>query len=236
MASSISSIYIGKGNMNTRGYAPILYNREKTQELMKEDESYWIGEKYNVSEQEGRSIIEDNIRFEFTKIPERKPRHFYAQQPHIMRYIPPIYNDVYKLDVDTIKINEKSLQGDTDHLKNESYLLRDDRLIDIASHIPQKMHGQHTIIKHERPLIINPTLRKLEVQNTIQPETNTRRFDRMNRNPVIAQKDIVDYTRKYIPQSLHGNPRTIINHDTIEVERGVIDMRGRRINTHFKTV
>jgi len=236
MAGTISSTYIGKGNMGTRGYSPILYNAQTTREIMKKDESYTIYRSEYVSENEGRDYMMDNIRFEATKIPERKPQHFYSQQPHIIRFIPPMYNDVYKLDTNDIGIKSRHLPGDSDHLKNEQYLLRDDRLVDIAAPVPHKIHGEHTVEQHSRPDIINPTRLKLYTQNNITAQPNTPRFDQVNKTPVIMLKDTVDYTRRYIPQVLHGNPKPIVHQNTVNVETGIIDMRGRRINPAFNVV
>lgn len=232
MAGTISSTYIGKGNMRATGFSPILYNSYQTREIMEKDESYVIDRNKYVNEREGYERVMNNITFETQKIPERKPQHFYAQQPHILRHIPPMYNDIYKLDTDDVTINSRYLPGKSDHLKTENYLLRDERLID-TSELHEIRGNQNVIQQQHRPDLINPQQTKMHIQNTISAQPNMPRFDRVNKTPEIMLKDTVDYTRRYIPQSLHGNPQPIIHQNLVNVETNLIDMRGRRVNPSF---
>ena len=84
--------------------------------------------------------IRDQTRFEASLIPERKPNHFYQQQDRIISWRPPIYNDVYHLDVEQVRV---PLESSTFHnqpiVGTEFRDIRDPFLVEIGRPGPRKI-------------------------------------------------------------------------------------------------
>lgn len=95
MAGIISSMSTNIGNLHAKGYQPIIFIPSPVAYAdapMPTDRGRMAHELTGVNCEYGKILRDTAWRG------ERKPQHTYVAQPKLLRYIPPMYNETYKLD------------------------------------------------------------------------------------------------------------------------------------------
>lgn len=120
MAGQLSASMAGfKENVRVgarSSYLPLQYNGYQP-----EWESQTIKYRPPINENAGRERLKTEFQYMIDQTPERKPQPFHYQQDKILTFRPPVFNDVYSLDVNDIALNKNSQYGQVNR-RDDAYL------------------------------------------------------------------------------------------------------------------
>lgn len=232
MAGTIATSFLNKGNLQVSGYSPIYYNpaAETSQSLTVCRKSY-------VDESQFRDRLSSFADFEISKNPNKRPNHFYHQQPRLLQYIPPTHNTVYKLDTGEVPINMVTSvfsRGDRPH--EEHYSLRDNRLVDVSAPTPSLTGKVAPVEKYARGEALSEWRDTLQTSFMVPAKyqvSDTRGYMEIE----MPHIETVDYTRRRIPPGTLLKPNALpYTRDSLEMRCDLPQQGAKRSNFFFKTI